>query len=123
MNNRVQMIEDNLNVTLPKNYKNFINKIGIISDERGEVYGYLEKIDIEKIPSVIAATKLYKQDYPNLLSEEIVISFNDFNNTPIILNTKDGKIYDLYHHKKKLIATNFLEWLEINNYTTRSQTL
>ncbi len=109
MSNRVKIIEDSLNVILPQSYRNFINKVGVISDERGEVYGYIEKIDIEKIPCVIGATKLYKQNYPNISSKDIVITFDDFKNTPIVLNTKNEKIYTL-NDEKKIIATNFSEW-------------
>ena len=117
MKNRVKIIEDNLNVTLPQDYKNFINQIGIISDERGEIYGYLENIDIEKIPCVIGATKLYKQNYPYLLPEDIVIAFDDFRNSPIVLNTKNGKVYVIKNESKIEEASNFLEWLNIYNKT------
>jgi len=85
MSNRIKLLEDNLNVILPQAYRSFINETGIISDERGEVYGYIEGIDINKIPCVIGATKLYKQNYLNISSKDIVIAFDDFNNTPIVI--------------------------------------
>ena len=111
MSSRTKIVEDNLNVTLPQDYTNFIDKIGIISDERGEVFGYIENIDIEKIPCVIGATKLYKKDYKNILDKEIVVSFNDFKNAPIVLNTDSGSIYAIDFDIKTLISSNFLEWL------------
>jgi hypothetical protein len=117
MSDRVKIIEDNLNVKLPQDYKNFINKIGIISDVRGEIYGYLENIDIEKIPCVIGATKLYKQNYLNLLPEDIIIAFDDFRNTPIVLNTKNEKIYVIEDERKKEEFSNFSEWFSIYNKT------
>jgi len=114
MSDRTKIIEENLNVTLPYDYKNFIDNIGIISDERGEVFGYIENIDIEKIPCVIGATKLYKKDYKNISAKEIVISFDDFKNLPILLNTKDGSIYNVDFDKKSHISSNFTAWLSEN---------
>jgi len=111
MSNRTKIIEENLNVVLPQDYKNFIDDIGIISDENGEVFGYIEGMDIDKIPSVIGATKLYKEDYKTISDKEIVIGFDDFINSPIILNTEDGSIYNFNYDKKTLINSNFTEWL------------
>jgi len=111
MSDRIKIIEENLSITLPQDYKNFIDDIGIISDERGEVFGYIENIDIEKIPCVIGATKLYKKDYKNISAKEIVISFDDFKNLPIVLNTKDGSVYNIDFDKKTHISSSFAEWL------------
>ena len=111
MSNRTKIIEKNLNVILPEDYKKFIDNIGIISNERGEVFGYIENIDINKIPCVIGATKLYKEDYKNISTKEIVISFDDFKNSPIILDTKNGSIYNVDFNKKTQISLNFIKWL------------
>lgn len=116
MSNRTKKIEDCLNVILPKEYKDFIDDIGIISDERGEVFGYIEDVDANKIPCVIGATNSYKEDYKNILDAEVVVSFDDFKNTPIILNTKDGAIYDIGFEKKTKISNDFNEWLNDKVY-------
>lgn len=111
MTNRIKVIEDNLHVTLPLDYREFIEKIGLISDERGEFFGYIENIDIEKIPCVIGATKLYKQDYYNIADSDIVINFDDFENNPIVLDTKNGAIYNVTFEQKTQINSNFKDWL------------
>ena len=111
MSSRTKIIEDNLNVNLPQDYKKFIDDIGIISDERGEIFGYIENIDIEQIPCVIGATKLYREDYNNISNKEIVINFDDFKNIPIILDTEDGSIYNVDFNQKTQISPNFTEWL------------
>jgi len=112
MIDRAKIIENALNVNLPKDYKNFINNIGLISDERGEVYGYIEGMNINKIPSVVAATKLYKKNYPELFPEDIVISFDEFKNSPVILNTLNGKIYFIENSNKLEKFPNFSEWFK-----------
>lgn len=111
MSSRTKVIENNLNVNLPQSYKKFIDDIGIISDERGEIFGYIENIDIEKIPCVIGATKLYKEDYKNISNKDIVINFDDFKNIPIVLNTENEIIYDVDFNKKTQISPSFTEWL------------
>jgi hypothetical protein len=74
MNNRINIIEKELNVNLPNSYKNFIQKTGVISDERGEIFGYIENMDIDKIPCVIGATKLYKKNYKNISDKDIMFN-------------------------------------------------
>lgn len=111
MSSRTKIIEENLNVNLPQDYKKFIDDIGIISDERGEIFGYIENINIEKIPCVIGATKLYKEDYKKISNKDIVIHFDDFKNMPIALNTEDESIYNVDFDKKTRISSNFTEWL------------
>ena len=122
MSTRIKIIEENLNVTLPKAYKEFIDNIGIISDERGEVFGYIENIDINKIPCVIGATKLYKKEYQNVSAKDIVISFDDFKNVPIILDTVEGSVYSVDFNNKTQISSNFTEWLnkKIEDYEASS---
>lgn len=111
MSKRTQVIENNLNVKLPTDYKIFIDDVGIISDENGEVFGYTEGMDIDKIPCVIGATKLYKEDYKNISTKEIVISFDDLKNFPIILDIENGSISNVDFNKKTQISSNFTEWL------------
>lgn len=109
---RSEFVERKLNVKLPSDYKEFIDSIGLISDERGEIYGYNESIkDINKIPCVIGATLLYRKDYPNISEKEIVISFHEVENAPIVLNTLTGKVYIVQHFNKKLISKSFKEYI------------
>jgi len=112
MKDRIKIIENILNVDLPEDYKDFINNIGLISDERGEIYGYIEGMNINKIPSIIAATKLYKKDYQSLLPEDIVISFDEFQNSPVILNTLNGKIYFIENDRKVEKFPSFSDWFK-----------
>ena len=110
---RSEFVENALKVKLPPDYKEFIDTIGLISDERGEIFGYNENIkDINRIPCVIGATLLYREDYPNISEKEIVISFDDYENAPIVLNTLTGEIYRISHTQKELISKNFREYLK-----------
>ena len=97
-----------INLNVPKEYKDFIEKYGIISQDGIEIYGILEHIDNELIPSVIAATKLYKDNY-HLKDSEIVISFDDFLNCPVVLDN-DNFVYNVHLDKKEKIANSFNEW-------------
>jgi len=110
---RSEFVEKKLNVKLPSDYKEFIDSIGLISDERGEIYGYNENIkDINKIPCVIGATLLYRKDYPSISEKDIVISFDDYENSPIVLDTSSGQVHKIYHSKKELVSKNFKEYLK-----------
>lgn len=97
-----------INLNIPKEYKDFIEKYGIISQDGIEIYGILEHIDNELIPSVIAATKLYKDNY-HLKDSEIVISFDDFLNCPVVLD-ENNVVYNVFLNKKEKIADSFNEW-------------
>ena len=97
-----------INLNVPKEYKDFIEKYGIISQDGIEIYGILEHIDNELIPSVIAATKLYKDNY-HLKDSEIVISFDDFLNCPVVLD-ENTVVYNVFLNKKEKIADSFNEW-------------
>jgi len=111
---RSEFVENALKVKLPSDYKEFIDTIGLISDERGEIFGYNENIkDTTKIPCVIGATRLYKMDYPNISEKEIVVSFDDYENTPIVLNTSTGEIYRISHKKKERVSKSFREYLSM----------
>jgi len=117
MSKRVKAIENNLQVKLPLEYQIFINDLGLISDGSCEIFGYIEDIDIEKIPCVIGATKLYKKDYKNIFDQDIVISFDDLKNSPIILNTENGCVYLVSFDEKSQINLSFENWL---NQTMRA---
>lgn len=105
-----------LSLNVPKEYKDFINKYGLISKNGVEIYGFMDSINNDSLPSVIAATNLYKKDY-KLKEDEIVISFDDFLNCPVVLD-RDNIVYNIYLDKKEKIASSFNEWFIqiINEY-------
>jgi len=104
-------LEAELGIKLPNEYKIFINETGLISDGSLEVYGYIDGIDENSIPCVIAATKLYKNDYPLITEDELVIQFDDYLNKPVLLNINDRAIYSVDETQKNKIDSNFNVWL------------
>ena len=72
---------------ISEEYKSFIDKYGVISQDGIEIYGLIENMDESILPSVVAATKLYKNDY-HLNDDELVICFDDYLNCPIFINKK-----------------------------------
>ena len=88
-----------LSLEVPKEYMDFIDKHGIISKNGIEIYGLIDNIDNNLLPSVIAATKLYKEDY-KLKDDEIVITFDDFLNCPVVLDN-DNVVYNVYLDKRE----------------------
>lgn len=105
-------LEELLNKQLPDEYKNFIDSKGFISKNGIEIYGYSFGLDISKIPSVIGATNLYKKIYP-IDENELVITFDEIENSPILLNTKNGYIYKINSdNNKKIIYRNFNEFYD-----------
>ena len=95
---------------ISEEYKRFIDKYGVISQDGVEIYGYKENIDENLLPSAVAATKLYKKDY-HLNDDEIVISFDDFLNCPVVLDNKNS-IYNVFLDKREKKFDSFNEWFE-----------
>lgn len=102
-----------LNIVLPDSYKDFIDKLGYLSLSKIgiEVYGYRPDFDIDKIPCVIAATKLNKEGY-NLKENEIVISHTGFEDHIVVLDAASDLIFETnIAGKRKVIAKSFSGWL------------
>lgn len=106
--NRIETIEKELNVSLPSEYTNFIIEFGFILNEQ-EIFGYVEGMDINNIPCVIGATREYKKNYPNIKEKEIVISFDDYQNMPIVLN-ENGEVFAVDFDSRSQIAQSFNQW-------------
>ena len=106
------VVEQNLNVILPNDYKKFINTDGYFSSYGVEVYGYKHGWKNNAIPSVIFATNSYKKDY-KLSKDEIVISHSGYEDHIIILNTKTNNVYEVNMRNRKIkLANTFEEWLK-----------
>ncbi len=112
--NRSKFVEQELGVKLPLDYSDFINNMGYLID-KVEIYGYVEGMEINKVPCAIGATRLYKEDQSNIGDKEIVIAFDDYKNSPIILN-ENGEVFRADFDEKILIAKSFSEWKKrVNN--------
>jgi DNA-binding beta-propeller fold protein YncE len=109
--NNGEKIEKLLNKKLPIEYKNFLDSEGYLSKDGIEVYGYSSDLAIDKIPSVIGATKSYKKIFP-IKQDELAISFDELENNLYILNLTNGKIYKLdINGNRILIFDNFKQFL------------
>ncbi len=114
-------LESLLGISLPEDYKEFIDSTGYLclGNISTEVYGYKPDFDIEKLPCVIAATKLNKEDY-NLQEHEIVVSHTGFEDYIVVLDTVSGVVFEVnLSGKKKIIAKSFSDWLA--NLISREQ--
>jgi len=101
-----------LNKELPNEYKNFIDKYGFYRKDGIEIYGFNESLDLDNIPSVIGATKLYREDY-NIKNNELVIYFDDYLNHPLLLNLDNGKIYSIdFKGNRNILFNSFNEFIE-----------
>ncbi len=109
--NRVRIVEEALGVTLPVEYAEFVKTQGI--DEAGgiEIYGYDERVqDVDRIPCVIGATRLYQSDY-ELAPSEIVVAHTFYEDEIVVLDTATGCVFSLSHEGRKQIAASFGDWL------------
>ncbi len=108
---RVQNVEHELNVQLPDDYALFLNQYGDFQYEGLEIYGYTEKYtDINIIPCVIGATKIYRKDY-NLDSKFIVISYTGIEDILVILDTISNVVYEVGANGViKQINKSFSDW-------------
>lgn len=113
ISHRVEMIEKSLRVTLPKEYAKFIEEIGVYKGEYFDVYGYDEGIeDIEAYPCVIGMTHSYAKDNPLIEPQDIMIHFDEYLNSVVALDCRNGGIYNIDFEERKEIAKNFEEWFE-----------
>jgi len=112
---RVKLVENKLQVSLPEDYARFLEEYGDFEKDGIEIYGYTEEyIDINKIPCVIGATNLYRE-LLNLSKNEIVLSYTGFEDYIIILDTKSGKIIETDSNRDdRVIANSFEEWFNKN---------
>lgn len=109
MTNSVKL-EKLLNKKIPNDYREFIDKLGFLSKNGIEVYGYSPNMNITKIPCVIGATDFYKNLF-SLNENELVIAFDDLYNVPILLNISNGHIYELMENgERKFLFNNFEEF-------------
>jgi hypothetical protein len=115
-------LETLLGISLPEDYRGFIDKTGYLGlgNISTEVYGYQSDFDIEKIPCVIAATKLNKEDY-KLKSHEIVISHTGFEDYIVVLDTISGSVFELnLVGDKTKLADSFSSWLAVMQSKNRA---
>jgi hypothetical protein len=106
-------LESLLKVALPVSYKNFIDNVGYLClDAIGiEIYGYKPDFNIEKIPCVIAATKLNKRDY-NLKENEIVLSHTGFEDYIVVLDTDSDFVFEVnLVGERRILEESFSNWL------------
>ena len=110
-NDRVKIVESELHVTLPDDYRDFLTDYGFYDKDGLEIYGYTERFsDIDKIPCVIGATKLYREGH-NLSEDHIVIGHTGFENYIITLNTKTNRVYETDGSNSKYLG-EFKSWFE-----------
>lgn len=110
-----EVVEKELNIKLPEDYSNFIDRYGYLClDNLGlEIYGHQNNFCMTKIPSVVAATKLYCKDY-GLEKKYIVISHSGFEDYLIILDIYSDEVSKINTSgNKKIIAKSFQEWFEM----------
>lgn len=95
MPSRTQIVERCLGVKLPNDYAQWLESFEDIGD----------------YPCVIGATERYR-DHPLLNNDDLMIHFDEYLNTLVVLSCRDGGVYNVdfsYRHK---IAESFAEWFE-----------
>lgn len=112
MPSRTQIVERCLGVKLPSDYAQWLESEGYYNGEYYDVFGYLESFeDIGDYPCVIGATERYR-DHPLLNNDDLMIHFDEYLNTLVVLSCRDGGVYNVdfsYRHK---IAESFADWFK-----------
>ena len=107
---RIAVIEQSLGVKLPLEYAAFISEKGFDEVNTMEIYGYIEDMsDVNKIPCVIGATRLYRTLY-DLADHEIVLAATGYEDILVILDTVNGKVSEIGYDGRKCIASSFEIW-------------
>ena len=65
--------------------------------------------EVDKIPCVIGATRLYRTLY-DLADHEIVLAATGYKDILIILDTVNGKVSEIGYDGRKCIASSFEIW-------------
>jgi len=110
-----EAVEKEFNVKLPEDYRDFIDTHGYLCLENLglEIYGHQSSFCMTKIPSVVAATRLYCKDY-DLEKKYIVISHTGFEDYIIILDIYSDEVSEINTTgDKKIIAKSFQEWFDM----------
>ncbi|HPI40901.1 MAG TPA: SMI1/KNR4 family protein [Pseudobdellovibrionaceae bacterium] len=106
-------LESILGFSVPEDYKRFIDKTGYLCLENigAEVYGFRPDFNIEKIPCVIGATNLNKDNY-NLDKHQLVISHTGIEDIIVVLDTETGCVFEQgFSGNKTKVANSFSLWL------------
>jgi hypothetical protein len=110
MPSREEIVERELGVRLPEDYKSFLKAHGIYEYPGGEVYGITDgMVDLDQIPCVIGATRKAKALY-NLPKGYVVINHSGFEDEMVCLDTETGQIYMVGQGTREKIAGSFDEW-------------
>ena len=110
-NPRVEFVESELNIKLPKEYADFLINKGFYSENGVEVYGYQETFtDINQIPCVIGATRLFQEGH-DLPPGFIVIAHTGYENRIIALETQTGHVYEFGGPDKEFFG-DFGDWFK-----------
>lgn len=107
-------VEKYLGIALPEDYKSFIDNIGYLClDNIGiEIYGHKPGFSMDKLPSVVAATQLYRNDY-KLNETMIVISHTGFEDYIVVLNAETGHVLEMNSMGDyEEISDSFFGWLQ-----------
>lgn len=102
-----------LGFNLPDDYSEFLNSLGYLylNNLGIEVYGHKAGFDIQKIPSILAATDLNKRAY-QLHASEIVISHTGYEDLITVLNCNTSRVYEIgFDGFRNEIANCFGAWL------------
>jgi hypothetical protein len=114
MPSREEIVERELGVKLPQDYRAFLDAYGYYEYPGGEVYGLTEEmLDVGEIPCVIGATLRARQLY-NLPKGYLVINHSGFEDEVVCLDTETGHVYIVSHGSMQRTAGSFEEWFRRN---------
>jgi len=113
LQSRKDIVERALGVKLPAQYAAFLEAMGDYTDFGIEVYGLTDDtIDVEKMPCVIGATKIYRRDN-RLPHRLLVIHYTGIEDEFVSLDTEDEKVYAFSRFfGDRKVADSFDEWFE-----------
>jgi hypothetical protein len=110
MLSREKIVEKELGVRLPEEYKSFLRTYGIYEYQGGEVYGVTDgMVNLDQIPCVIGATRNARKLH-HLPKGYLVISHSGIEDELICLDTATGQIRSICGGEHKKIANSFNEW-------------
>jgi len=113
MPSRTEIVEQELGVKVPAQYRAFLEKYGIYDPPGVEVYGITENLlHYNGVPCVIGVTRSYrKMDF--VPHRFLVIHHTCIEDEIICLDTEDEKVYAISRvFGNRKVADSFNEWFQ-----------
>jgi hypothetical protein len=106
-NEMIEQAERKLNFKFPKEYKELVESLGVVSIGSQEIFG----LGVEGYLNVVETTLEERKQYPELLDNYIVIQNLSMEGVLILLDDR-GEVFEFHNGKTKMITQSLVGYLK-----------